>query len=247
MKRVITAALLLYLLPAMSHATSETANSIIKRVDKNQVFETEKFKATMVITKGKRTLTKKFYGYGKTEGMKSFMEFTNPEDKGVKYLKMDDELWIYFPDADDVMKISGHMLRQGMMGSDISYEDMLENESIDEQYDAKLLEDRKVGDRDCYVVELVAKKPDVTYEKQVIVVDKGWYLPVEIELYARGGRLLKKMSQTDVKKIGSRQIPTTVTIKDMRKKNSQTIITFDEINFDVKLPAKIFTKGNLRR
>ena len=195
LKHVITLSLLLYLLPAMSQA-SETAKSIIEKVDKNQVFVTEKFTATMVITKGKRTLTKQFYGYGKKEGMKSFMEFTNPEDNGVKYLKMDDELWIYFPDADDIMKISGHMLRQGMMGSDISYEDMLENDSIDEQYDAKLLEDKKVGDRDCYVVELIAKKPDVTYEKQVIVVDKNWFIPLEIELYARGGRLLKKMSQT---------------------------------------------------
>ncbi|MBN1595984.1 outer membrane lipoprotein-sorting protein [candidate division FCPU426 bacterium] len=246
MRHVITLSLLLYLLPAHSRA-AETASDIIRKVDGNQVFSTETFKAKMVIAKDKRTLTKTFYGYGQKQDMKSFMEFTNPEDKGVKYLKLDDELWIYFPDADDVMKISGHMLRQGMMGSDISYEDMLENDSIEEKYDSRLLEDKQVDGRECYVVELQAKKPDVTYDKQVIVVDKVWYIPLEIELYARGGRLLKTMKQSEVQKLGERFVPMRITIRDMRRRNSQTVVTFEEIAFDGKVPAKVFTKGYLKR
>ena len=47
----------------------------------------------------------------------SFVEFTNPEDKGVRYLKTDKNLWMYFPVEQETVKISGHLLKEGMMGS----------------------------------------------------------------------------------------------------------------------------------
>jgi len=246
MKWLVVLVFFLCLFPVSVRAT-ETATNVIKQVDKNQVFVTQEFKATMIIAKGKRKLIKTFYGYSKKEGQKSFMEFTNPEDKGVRYLKIDDELWIYFPDADDSIKISGHMLRQGLMGSDISYEDMLQNDSVEEKYNCRLLPDKKVTGRECYVVELVAKKPNVTYKKQIIVVDKAWFVPLEIEMYARGGRLLKRMSQTKIKKIGARWVPMIIKIKDMRKRDSETTVIFTEVIFDKKLPKKVFTRGYLRR
>ncbi len=246
MKKLYILAAAVVLMP-LSAPAAETAKSIIQKVDQNQVFTTQEFKAVMTITKGKRRLVKTFFGFGKKDGTKSFMEFTNPEDLGVKYLKIADELWIYFPDADDIMKISGHMLRQGMMGSDISYEDMLENDSIEEKYQSERLEDQKIGERDCFVIKLTAKKPDATYAKQIIFVDQIWFLPLKIELFARGGRLLKTMTQAEVKKIGARWVPNTIHIRDMRKKNSETTITFDEIVFDKKVPARVFTKGYLKR
>ena len=239
--------LLLTLCLVTSLVAQETAQSIIQKVDNNQVFNTQYFEAEMTIQKGKRELTKKFYGYGKKEGQKSFMEFTNPEDKGVKYLKLDNELWIYFPDADDIMKISGHMLRQGMMGSDISYEDMLENESLDKKYKYELLADEKVEDQECYVVQLLAKQPTVTYAKQIIRVDKKKFIPLEIEMYAKGGRLIKKIIQTKLEKNGSRWNAKKMEIKDMRKKNSSTIVEFEKIKFDDTVPSKVFTKAYLRR
>ena len=43
----------------------------------------------------------------------SLIEFTNPRDRGTKYLKRGDELWMFFPDAEDLVRISGHMLNRG--------------------------------------------------------------------------------------------------------------------------------------
>ncbi len=165
-------ALALVGLPAFTWA-APTAKAIIEKVDQNQVYTTESFKATMTIAKGRITLVKTFFGYGKKEGDRSFMEFTNPEDKGVKYLKIKDELWIYFPDADDVMKISGHMLRQGMMGSDLSYEDMLENDKLEEKYKSTLQPDQEIDGRACYVLQLDAKVPDVTYARPDFICGPG--------------------------------------------------------------------------
>jgi outer membrane lipoprotein-sorting protein len=226
---------------------SLTADEIIRKVDDNQVYTTQKFSAVMIIERGNRTLRKEFFGYGREGEEAAFMEFTNPEDKGVKYLKIADELWIYFPDADDVMKISGHMLRQGMMGSDISYEDLLENEALRDSYESVLVGETNVNDVLCYHIELNAKVDDVAYERRTVYIDKARFIPLRIELYARGGRLLKTMEQSNVRRIGNRYVPTKIEVRDMRRRNSVTFIEFTEIEYDIRVPNEVFTLRYLRR
>lgn len=237
--------LLFFLFPGL--LAGESAKEIIKRVDQNQQFTTEKFSMKMTIEKGKQKLIKTFYGYGKNMGDQSFMEFTNPEDRGVKYLKIKDELWIYFPDADDIMKISGHMLRQGMMGSDISYEDMMRQEELEDTYEVTLKGSEKIRGTDCHVIELVAKVKDAMYAKQVLYIDKNTYVPLKIEMYAKGGRMLKTMEQFNVVKIGNRYLARSIVIKDLRKVDSSTTVEVTDLQFNVQIPDAVFTRRNLRR
>ena len=242
MKRLI---FLFLIIPLLVFA--ETADDIIKKVDQNQLFTTQKYKIKMIIEKGSRKLIKSFFGYGQKDGEKAFMEFTNREDMGVKYLKLDDELWIYFPDADDIMKISGHMLKQGLMGSDISYEDLLETEEMEKKYKSTLLKSESVSGKDCYVIDLNARTADASYERQILFVDKEKYVPLKIEMYARGGRLLKNMLLSDIRKMGSRFVPWKIEIQDKRRRNSKTILIFKEISYDINVPDNIFTRRSLKK
>lgn len=246
MKRlVLLLTVLAIAIPTLSFGL--TAKEIIKKVDRNEVYTTQKFEAVMTIERGTRKkLVKNFEGYGRKQGNVSFMEFTNPEDKGVKYLKKENEMWIYFPDADDVMKISGHMLRQGMMGSDISYEDMLENDELDEKYTSSLLAETNIDGHSCYTINLKAKVDNVTYDREVLYVDKSKFTPRRIEMYARGGRLLKVMELKNIKNYGSRKVATKIVIKDMRKRNSETTIEFKSISFDISVPSRVFTRQYLK-
>ena len=240
-----TVLIILLLVPAT--AWSLTADQIINRVDRNQTSVTQRYRATMTIKKGRRILIKKMWGYGRGNGEKSYIHFTNREDRGVKYLKLNKELWIYFPDADDTMKISGHMLRQGMMGSDISYEDMMETEAMRTLYRAKRKNDGTIRGRACYILDLTAKVSRAHYARQVLYVDKATWVPLKIEMYARGGRMVKRVTQERIKRIGYRNVPMKMTIKDTRKRNSSTTIIFSRISFNVALPRRAFSKGRLRR
>ena len=224
-----------------------SADDIIRRVDANLVYTTQSFSAVMRVERGRRSLTKEFVGYGRQSDNAAFMEFTNPEDRGVKYLKIEDELWIYFPDADDVMKISGHMLRQGMMGSDISYEDLLENELLRNRYESTLVGMTDVAGTACYHLKLDAAGGDEAYERRVLYVDAENFVPLRIELYARGGRLLKTMEQSDVRQFGNRRVPTRIEVRDTRRRNSLTVVEFTELEFDRPVPQHVFTMRHLRR
>lgn len=226
---------------------SLSADEIIKKIDDNLVFNTIKSQATMIIERDGKKLKKDFILYGKKDGDKFFIEFTNPEDKGVKYLKIKDELWIYFPDADDIMKISGHMLRQGMMGSDLSYEDLLSDEELKAKYVSSIIGDTLYNGEKCYILELKAKREDVTYYKEILIVDKKIYIPYEIELFTKSGRMIKKIKEEGIKNFNGRHFPTVVKIVDLRKKNSLTTIEYKEIIFDISIKDEIFTKQNLKR
>ncbi len=226
-----------------------TIDEIVKRLEQNEVFESQRATARMVIQKSGKKLTKTMKMWGVKEKNKFFVEFTNPEDKGVKYLRIDKELWIYFPDADDIMKISGHMLRQGMMGSDVSYEDLLSDEDYKSRYDIKLIGETNISGISCHLVEFVAKpeKKDITYHRQLIAVDKEKFVALEIELFAKSGRLLKKMSQSDFKNFNGRWYPVKITVKDMKTADSLTTVEFMELEFDVEVSKNIFSLQNLKR
>src|SRR5690606_42064802 len=59
--------------------------------------------------------------------------------------------------SDLLVKISGHMLRQGFMGSDFSYEDALESRKLLDSYDFTLEGTEPCGDAVCYVLEATAR------------------------------------------------------------------------------------------
>jgi len=224
-----------------------TAREIIKKVDANQKFSSQKYTVKMTIRNRNKEMVKLFTSYSVDMGERSLITFTNPEDKGTRYLKLKDELWIYFPSADDTMKISGHLLKQGMMGSDISYEDMMQKEELEKSYEYNLLGSEKVQGIDCYVVELKALIGTALYDRQVLYIDKTRYVALKLEMYARGGRLMKTMEQFDFKKIEGRYLPARIVIVDKRKKDTSTTIEFISVQFNVAVPSGTFELRNLRR
>ncbi len=129
----LTYILLAFAVAIPAGAQSLTGEEIMKRVDKNRIFDKIEYNGKMVIKKKKKIRTKSMHIYGEGEE-KAFIEFTNPEDEGTRYLRLSGELWMFFPDAAEVVKISGHMLRESMMGSDFSYEDMMDNEELLKKY-----------------------------------------------------------------------------------------------------------------
>jgi len=222
-------------------------------------YGTGRFETTMVINVRDQVRTKKLVSWAEGRD-KSFAEFTYPaRDKGVKYLKIDDNMWMYLPSVEKIIKIAGHMLRQSMMGSDFSYEDALESNKLREKYAIKLVGEEtisiteKIGGKErvvkypCYVIDLTAKVKEVTYWRRKIWVHKGTFVPVKEELFAKSGKKLKVMTLSNIEKYGDRYYPLYMTMQNLLRQDSLTEMYVTKAQFDVKLPAGIFTERNLRK
>ena len=168
-----------------------TVDEIIVKMDRNLNAKSRIIKSKMIVhgRRSSRTIESRNWVIG-TE--KSFTEYTSPaREAGTKMLKLKDTLWTYSPQTDRVIQISGHMLRQSVMGSDMSYNDMMEDRPLKEIYVANIFSSEKLNNRDHWVIILEAKVKGLPYPKRKAWVDKEYFLPTKEELYAKSGKLLK--------------------------------------------------------
>jgi outer membrane lipoprotein-sorting protein len=139
------------------------------------------------------------------------------------------------------------MLRQSLMGSDFSYDDMMENNKLKESYDITLSGTDTVNGKNCYLLDLVAKVEDVSYYKRRMWIDSELYITLKSELYAKSGKLMKEIYITDFKKIAGRNYPTRVKMVNKLRKNTYSEMVIEEIKLDVEIPSRYFTKAYLER
>ncbi|MCK6511733.1 outer membrane lipoprotein-sorting protein [Myxococcota bacterium] len=241
-----TAALFLSIAPTYAQ-DKITPEEIIRRMDKNHVFESRESHTIMRIHRYGRTRESHMRSYSKGEDS-SYTEFLSPaRDKGIKYLKLRNNLWMYMPSAEKVLKISGHMLRQSMMGSDFSYEDMLDSTALRDRYNKELVGEEAVNGQLCYVLKLTQKNQGETYPTRKVWIHKTQFVTLKSELFAVSGRLLKVMTLSNVKQYGERYYPTVVRMENKLRRGTWTEATMKTIKFKVQLPEQIFSLRNLQR
>ena len=212
-----------------------SADDIMKAMDQNLNAESRIITSKMVVKgrRSNRTIESKNWVVG-TE--LAFTEYLSPpREAGTKMLKIGEKLYTYSPQTDRVIQISGHMLRQSVMGSDMSYNDMMEDRPIDELYSATIEGSIMLDGRDHWIMILDAKVKGLSYPKRRSWVDKEYLLPKKEELYAKSGKLLKTASLEGIKKIEGRWFPSKFVYKDELKRNSKgTEWIIDNIQFNKK-------------
>jgi len=238
--------LLLMLATFTPAQTPLTGEEILKRIDDNIGSDNKIATAEMTIhgRRGSRSIKSKSWVSGEE---KSYTEYLAPaREAGTKMLKLEDQLWTYIPSTDRTIKISGHMLRQSVMGSDLSYEDMMEDPELLNLYTADVIDEETFLERPCWVLELTAKVEDISYHSRKIWVDKERYVSLKEERFARSGKLLKVFEVKEVRQFQNRWVPTRMVFKDALKNGEGTEYSIDSIEFNADIPESLFTKASLR-
>lgn len=237
----------LILTPFLAFSQYPDGKDLLAKIDRNMSSTSRVFTSKMIIhgRRSSRTIESKTWSQG---DKKAFTEYLSPaREKGNKMLKLEDQLWIYSPTTDRTISISGHMLRQSVMGSDMSYEDMMEDPKLLNHYNAKVTNEETIDGRACWVLRLDAFDPSMAYQLRKIWVDKQHNIPLKEELYAAGGKLLKKTTLSDIRNIQGRWFPMKIVFKDMLKEGEGTEFIIEEIRFDENIPEYIFSKASLKK
>ena len=225
-----------------------SVKDIISEIDKNMNAKSRVLTSKMIVhgRRSSRTIESRNWVVGID---KAFTEYISPpREAGTKMLKIGNKLWTYSPQTDRVIQISGHMLRQSVMGSDMSYNDMMEDKPIEELYGASIEGSIEINGRDHWIVVLEAKINGLAYPKRKSWIDKEYLLPMKEELYAKSGKLLKTSTMSDVKRIQGRWFPSRFNFRDELKRNSKgTEWIIDDIEFDIEISNSRFSKALLRK
>jgi len=238
----------LIILCASTISAAEPASdlkTILDKMDRVYRSDTSEFELEMEITTPdwKRTMKMKAW----SEGMKkTFITILSPsKDKGIGTLKVDSEMWNYFPKVNKVMKVPPSMMMGSWMGSDFTNDDLVKETTFLDDHTAKLLESTE---KDIIVIELKPKESAASvWGKIVAKVRKSDYLPVSQDFYDEKGIKTRTITFSGIKEMGGKIIPSVMEIIPLNKKGNSTKITYLNGKFDIKLDPETFSLRNLQK
>ncbi len=239
--------ILFFLLPLCAGAADNATDLIIKS-EKHIRGDSFRGKMTMTVENAgqKRTLVLRNWSVGRE---KSFVKVLSPaKDRDTGNLRIGLNLWQYLPNIERVIKIPPSLMLQSWMGSDFTNDDLVKTSSISLDYTHKILGREKLEGFDAVKIECIPKpNAPIVWGKVISWVRAGDGVPLKQEFYAENGELLKSMEGKDVKTFGARTIPTTLVMRNLKRKDSRTTLHYDEVAFDEKIPDSLFTQENLRK
>ena len=144
-----------------------------------------------------------------------------------------------------MIRLQGAALRQSVLGSDLSYEDMTRERSTLASYDAPLEGEESVDAARCWIVKLVAKSRSSAYPIQTLWVDQELFIVRKAVYATAAGRALKEMEVIALMEVGDSTMAKESRGVDLLKRGSSTTMRVESTEIDIPLPDALFSLENL--
>lgn len=229
-------------------ALAQDATEIIQKANEKMQGESSRAEMTMQIVRPswQRSVSMKSWSLGEDY---SLILITAPaRDEGSAYLMRGNEIWNWLPDVNRTIKMPPSMMSQSWMGSDFSNNDLVRESSIITDYTHNLLGDSTVSDYDCYKIEMIPKpEAPVVWAKVITFISKDEYLQLRAEYYDENGKVVRVMTGSEVKDMDGRLIPTRMEMNPMEEEGKKTVITYQDIEFNIDITEQFFSTQNMKR
>lgn len=178
---------------------------------------------------------------------KTFIRILSPQkDRGVATLRIQNDMWNFFPKIDKTMKVPPSMMMGSWMGSDFTNDDLVKESTFLKDYDSSLASGNE-ADKTNYYIELKPKEKTATvWDKIILIVNRTTSIPVRQEYYDDKGTKIREIVFKDIKKFGSKTIPAIMELTPFNKKGHKTTIEYKELKFD-SVEESIFSQINLQK
>jgi outer membrane lipoprotein-sorting protein len=180
-----------------------------------------------------------------SEGIQALLVFNWPGDvRGTGLLTIgksgrNDDQWVFLPAPRLVKRVNSASRSRAFVGSEFSYEDMVEPDL--EDFDYRWIRDEAC----CHVIEAHPRFSSA-YERQVMWFEIKSGLPVQIEFFPRRGSKQKVLSISSYSNYGGVWRPRLARISNFQTGKS-TELTWSNYRFDVGLRGSEFTPRALER
>lgn len=236
------------LLLAISTGFGQTASEIIKKSEEKLRGSNSKGTMTMTIERPswKREISMKMWSSGIENSM---IVITAPaRDQGTVFLKKDKEIYNWIPNIERTVKMPPSMMMQSWMGSDFTNDDLVQESSLEKDYNHKLDGTKTIDGRETWKI-ILEPKPNapVVWGKIVVYISKDEYLQLRSEFYDEENELVNIMEGKEIKKMGGRLLPSKLIMTPVNEEGHHTILTYQNLEFDVEIPEGFFTTQNMKR
>lgn len=185
----------------------------------------------------------------------ALIRFTAPKkDAGNATLKLNNNMWMFTPKLNQVIKLPASMMTQSWMGSDFSYNDLAKSDQLVDDFILKIIatepeqKPNQTQDQKHKTYTISAfPKPDapVVWGKEVIVI-RDDNLLLNQQFYDQSFVLVKEMKTLKIAPLDGRAYPVVMRMINQEQKDHWTEIVTQKAYFNIELANFIFTQANLR-
>ena len=225
-----------------------TAEDIIRKADEKVRGNSSKSTITMKIIRPSWTREMTMKAWSKGDELSIILVTAPARDKGIAFLKRDQELWNWQPTINRVIKMPPSMMMQSWMGSDFTNDDLVRESSIIKDYTHKIIGEEEIDGRLSYIIELIPREEaPVVWGKIISWVDKKDFLQLKSEMYDEDEILVNTMYGKDIKMLGGKLLPALMEVIPADEEGHMTQIIYDELTFDIPIESSFFSTKNLKR
>jgi len=248
-KRFSIMVFILLIIPAQVWAEKRDAKDLIARAWEYMRGKTSVSEVEMTVHREDWERTSVIKAW--TKGLEnSIFQIKSPKkDKGNGTLKKGQQMWIFNPKINRVIKIPPSMMSQAWMGSDFSNNDLSKADTILNDYTHEIVNSRM--DQDMMVFRVKAlPKPDapVIWGMQMLTIREDGIL-LEQSFYDEDMEVVKKMTTDQIQDMGGKLFPAQWTMRSMDSfsPHDYTLLKYLQLEFDVPLRKNLFTLNALKK
>ena len=183
-----------------------------------------------------------------TEGDKlSLVRVTRPKrDAGNGTLVRDQGMWTFSPKINRVLKVPSSMMNQSWMGSDFSNKDISKSTDVIDQYDHRLLASETRDGHQLYTIESIPREEAAVVWGREVFVIRDDHVLLRQEFWDQDNVLVKVMEALELAQMDGRTVASRLRMQKLEAPQEWTEMSIETVDFDVDLPAGLFTLSNLR-
>ena len=169
------------------------------------------------------------------------------KEKGIVFLKRENEVWNYIPSIERIIKLPPSMMMQNWMGTDFTNDDLVQRSSILNDYSNSIIGEESVGGLDCWIVELMPNEnAPVVWGKLVMWIDKKDYMQLKTQFFDEYDELVSIMYGKSVKNFDGKKLPSIIEFIPLDEEGNKTIVERLVWEFDIYINKRFFMPSYMK-
>jgi uncharacterized protein len=229
-----------------AHAQSKTVAEVLKEVQKRIEAKDDEalVKMKIIEASGESKERVMLIQTLKTDKFHALVRLEAPADiKGMAFLaiidKNDESQWLYIPSAKQVRRLVGTQKSAGVLGSELTMDDL--NSNAIKNAKTKILTQNAKEIQ----IEVIPRKGTSTYSKAIMTISAKEYVPLKTEYFAKNGKVKKRVTFANYKKIKGFWRAHLVKVENLMNKR-KTNLELSQVKINLGLSEDDFSQNALK-
>ena len=240
--------LLIFLFFLTFNIYAQDANEILKKSEEKIKGIKSSYQEMMIkIVRPKWSKEMIMKGWSMGEDYFASVVLSPAKEKGIVFLKRENEVWNYIPSIERIIKLPPSMMMQNWMGTDFTNDDLVQRSSITDDYTNTIIGNETIDGLDCWIIELIPNEDAaVVWGKLVMWIDKRDYMQLKTQFFDEYDEMVSIMTGKAIKNFDGKKLPAIIEFVPLDKEGNKTIVERLVWKFDIDINERFFLPNYMK-